>query len=160
MQALLYALSRVGRVEREPFAGRDEAAIARILRARRTRLPAAVPFASEPPAIQRFYRIVRAVLALNEDLREPFSGKLECDETTFGAAKKSKRGWGAAGKVIVFGIIKHNGRVKAMPITAHSGAEVLRCIREAHHTRLALLYGRLACPRELALTQRLAHLLV
>ena len=44
------------------------------------------------PAIERFYRIVRAVLALAEDLREPFTGKLECDETTFGGAKKGKRG--------------------------------------------------------------------
>ena len=90
------------------------------------------------PAIERFYRIVRAVLALAEDVREPFSGKLECDETTFGGAKKGKRGWGAAGKVIVFGIIKRNGLVKAMPIQAHSGAEVLRCIRE--HTTPGSLY--------------------
>jgi transposase len=80
------------------------------------------------PAIERFYRIVRAVLALAEDLREPFAGKLECDETTFGGAKKGKRGWGAAGKVIVFGIIKRNGFVKAMPIQAHSGAEVLSLV--------------------------------
>jgi transposase len=74
------------------------------------------------PAIERFYRIVRAVLALAEDLREPFAGKLECDETTFGGAKKGKRGWGAAGKVI----------------QAHSGAEVLRCIGE--HTTPGSLY--------------------
>lgn len=90
------------------------------------------------PAIERFYRIVRAVLALEEELREPFQGALECDETTFGGARKGKRGWGAAGKVIVFGVIKRNGLVKAMPIQAHSGAEVLRCIRE--HTTPGSLY--------------------
>lgn len=47
------------------------------------------------PAIERFYRIVHATLALQEELREPFSGTLECDETTFGGARKGKRGWGA-----------------------------------------------------------------
>jgi len=31
------------------------------------------------PAIERFYRIVRAVLALEEELREPFAGALECN---------------------------------------------------------------------------------
>ncbi len=39
-----------------------------------------------------------------------------CDETTFGGARHGKRGWGADGKVIVFGIVKRNGQVKAMPI--------------------------------------------
>jgi len=90
------------------------------------------------PAIERFYRIVRAVLDLEEELREPFAGQLGCDETTFGAARKGKRGWGAAGKVIVFDVIKRNALVKAMPIQAHWGAEVLRCIRE--HTTPGSLY--------------------
>lgn len=90
------------------------------------------------PAAERFYRIVRACCALVEELREPFSGTVECDETTFGGARKGKRGWGAAGKVIVFGIVKRNGQVKAMPIAAHSGAEVLRCIQE--HTTPGSLY--------------------
>lgn len=31
---------------------------------------------------------------------------------------------GAAGKIIVFGIVKRNGDVKAIPIEAHSGAAV------------------------------------
>lgn len=90
------------------------------------------------PAAERFYRIVRACCAVEEDLREAFAGALECDETTFGGARKGKRGWGAAGKVIVFGLIQRNGMVKAMPIQAHSGADVLSCIRE--HTRPGSLY--------------------
>ncbi|TCZ86060.1 hypothetical protein EYQ95_18705 [Lysobacter sp. N42] len=58
---------------------------------------------------ERFYRLLRACCAQVEQLREPFEGPVELDETTFGGARKGKRGWGAAGKVIVFGLVKRNG---------------------------------------------------
>ena len=90
------------------------------------------------PAIERFHRLVRACMAWAEEFREPFEGALECDETTFGGARHGKRGWGAEGKVIVFGIVKRNGQVKAMPIAAHSRAEVMRQIQA--HTREGALY--------------------
>ena len=89
-------------------------------------------------ARERFYRLARAVCAHVEQLREPFEGALECDETTFGGARHGKRGWGAAGKIIVFGIVKRNGEVKAMPIQAHSGAAVWQEIIE--HTKPGSLY--------------------
>lgn len=41
---------------------------------------------------ERFYRLVRACCAMVEQLREPFEGALELDETTFGGTRKSKRG--------------------------------------------------------------------
>jgi transposase len=88
---------------------------------------------------ERFYRLVRASCALIEQLREPFEGAIECDETTFGGARKGKRGWGAAGKVIVFGLVKRNGQVKAMPIAAHDRLSVMREI-EAHARGCALLH--------------------
>ena len=78
-------------------------------------------------------------MAFAEDLREPFEGALECDETTFGGTRHGKRGWGACGKVIVFGIVKRNGKVKALPIASHSRAEVMRHI-EAHTREGALYY--------------------
>lgn len=81
------------------------------------------------PATERFYRLIRLAMAYAEHLREPFEGSLECDETTFGGARKGKRGWGAAGKVIVFGIIKRNGLVKAAPIQAHDGASIMQVIQ-------------------------------
>ncbi len=90
------------------------------------------------PATERFYRLVRACMAYEEQLREPFQGELECDETTFGGARHGKRGWGAAGKVIVFGVVKRNGQVKAMPIEAHSRSAVMRQIQA--HTREGSLY--------------------
>lgn len=88
---------------------------------------------------ERFYRFVRACCAVVEQLREPFEGAIECDETTFGEARKGKRGWGAGGKVIVFGLVKRNGQVKAMPIAAHDRASVMTHI-EAHTREGALYY--------------------
>lgn len=98
-------------------------------------------FLSDTSAVsrERFYRLVRGCCALVEQLREPFEGAIECDETTFGGARKGKRGWGAAGKVIVFGLVKRNGCVKAMPIPAHDRASVMREI-EAHTREGALYY--------------------
>ena len=44
--------------------------------------------------------------------RSPFGGELEVDESYFGARRvRGKRGRGASGKTIVFGIFKRNGRV-------------------------------------------------
>src|SRR5690606_28742038 len=83
------------------------------------------------PAVERFHRLARACMAYEEGLREPFEGEIECDETTFGGARKGKRGWGAAGKVIVFGLIKRNGIVRASAIDQRGKAAVLQQI-QAH----------------------------
>ena len=60
-----------------------------------------------------FYRKIRMVvshhLALAAD--EVFEGSVELDESYFGGRRKGRRGRGAAGKVVVFGILKRNGRV-------------------------------------------------
>lgn len=95
------------------------------------------PLVSAPTA-ELFYRLARACCAIAEELREPFAGAIECDETTFGGARHGKRGWGAAGKVIVFGLVKRNGEVKAVPIAAHSRAAVMTEIQA--HTREGSLY--------------------
>lgn len=93
---------------------------------------------ASPEATERFYRITRLCCALIEEMREPFEGDLECDETTFGGARHGKRGWGATGKIIVFGIVRRNGLVRAFPISARRQAEVIRLVRE--HTRPGSLY--------------------
>lgn len=79
------------------------------------------------PATERFYPLIRMALAYAEQLRDPFS--LECDDTTFGGVGKGKRGWGAAGEVIVFGIVKRNGLVKAQAIPAHDRASIMEAIQ-------------------------------
>lgn len=78
------------------------------------------------------YRQIRACCALEEGLRESFQGELECDETTFGGSRKGKRGWGAAGKIIVFGILKRNGTVKVFPVQGRTCKEVISLVQ--HHT--------------------------
>ncbi len=63
---------------------------------------------------------------------------MECDETTFGGRRKGKRGWGAAGKVIVLGILQRNGKVRVFPVQGRSGAEVTRLVKA--HTKPGSLY--------------------
>jgi hypothetical protein len=75
---------------------------------------------------ERFNRVLQACSDQVKDLREPFDGALElCETTAGGGARKGKRGCGAAGKVVVFGIIRRNGRVKAMPVPAHDSRSVM-----------------------------------
>ena len=67
----------------------------------------------QPNSAILFYRKIRMVishyLALVAD--EVFEGSVELDESYFGGRRKGRRGRGAAGKVVVFGILKRNGRV-------------------------------------------------
>jgi len=89
-------------------------------------------------SIERFYRIIRACCMLEEGMSAPFDGAIECDETMIGGRHKGKRGWGAAGKVIVFGILKRNGRVKVFPVSDRKHATLLSLVRE--HTKPGSLY--------------------
>ncbi|EOB83117.1 putative transposase, partial [Neisseria meningitidis 2000063] len=65
-----------------------------------------------PNSAVLFYRKIRTVinhhLALAAD--EVFEGSVE-GRKHFGGRRKGRRGRGAAGKVVVFGILKRNGRV-------------------------------------------------
>ena len=67
----------------------------------------------QPNSAILFYRKIRMVinhhLALAAD--EVFEGSIELDESYFGGWCKGRRGRGAAGKVVVFRILKRNGRV-------------------------------------------------
>ena len=60
-----------------------------------------------------FYRKIRQVISYHVELQatEIFDGAVELDESYFGGARKGKRGRGAAGKVVVFGILKRGGKV-------------------------------------------------
>lgn len=60
-----------------------------------------------------FYHKIREVIAARLELQaeEVFEGEIELDESYFGGTRKGKRGRGAAGKVIVFGILKREGKV-------------------------------------------------
>ena len=61
-----------------------------------------------------FYHRLRQIIAENLANSAPMDGEIEVDESYFGGHRKGKRGRGAAGKVVVFGILKRGGRVTTM----------------------------------------------
>ena len=62
--------------------------------------------------VNQIYLKIRVRLAQDCQRQSPFSGEVEVDESYFGARRvRGKRGRGAAGKTIVFGIFKRNGKV-------------------------------------------------
>ncbi len=62
--------------------------------------------------VNQIYLKIRHRLAQDCQRESPFSGEVEVDESYFGARRaRGKRGRGASGKTIVFGIYKRNGKV-------------------------------------------------
>ena len=62
--------------------------------------------------INRYLNQIRMRIAEFCERQSPFSGEVEVDESFFGARRvKGKRGRGAFGKTIVFGIFRRNGKV-------------------------------------------------
>lgn len=90
------------------------------------------------PTVERFYRLMRQVIAIAEESTAPFEGAIECDETMFGGYRKGKRGWGAAGKVIVLGILQRDGVVRVFPVKGRGRVELERLI--VTHTLPGSLY--------------------
>src|SRR5438045_9801129 len=59
-----------------------------------------------------FFVKIRQRIAQECERASPFAGEVEVDESYFGARRvRGKRGRGAGGKTIVFGIFKRNGSV-------------------------------------------------
>ncbi len=62
--------------------------------------------------INRYYNKFRERIVKLCQIDSPFKGEIEVDESYFGAHRvKGKRGRGAKGKTIVFGLLKRNGKV-------------------------------------------------
>lgn len=62
--------------------------------------------------VNRYLRLIREQIAQVSEAESPFNGEVEVDESFFGAKHvKGKRGRGAYGKTIVFGIFQRNGKV-------------------------------------------------
>jgi len=60
-----------------------------------------------------YYQKIRAVICdhLKQEAEEYFEGEVELYESYFGGRRKGQRGRDAAGKVIVFGILRRGGKV-------------------------------------------------
>ncbi len=78
-----------------------------------------------------FYRKLRELIAerLARIEHEVFDGIIELDESYFGGARKGKRGRGAAGKVVVFGILKRGGKVYAKVVGDTRSATLMPVIQ-------------------------------
>ena len=62
--------------------------------------------------VNRIYRGLRERIFIDCEAQPPFFGVVEVDESFFGARRvKGKRGRGAYGKTIVFGIFERDGQV-------------------------------------------------
>ena len=62
--------------------------------------------------INRYLKLIRERIVRICQNDSPFSGEIEVDESYFGATRvRGKRGRGALGKTIVFGLLKREGKV-------------------------------------------------
>jgi len=62
--------------------------------------------------INKYFNKIRERIVELCQIDSPFKGEIEIDESYFGAKRvKGKRGRGARGKTIVFGLLKRNGKV-------------------------------------------------
>lgn len=64
---------------------------------------------------------------------------IECDQTMFAGYRSGKTGWGAAGKIIVFGILKRNGSIRFFPIEKSTKKKIVGLIRL--HTKSGSLFN-------------------
>jgi len=55
-------------------------------------------------------------LMAQADYHGPMSGVVEIDETMVGGKRKGKRGRGAAGKTLIFGMVEREGAIRAGPV--------------------------------------------
>lgn len=83
-----------------------------------------------PNTAALFYRKIREVICyyLEQDAIDIVGGEIEVDESYFGGVRKGNRGRGAAGKVIVFGLLKRHGKVFTRVVPDVSGETLMPII--------------------------------
>lgn len=77
-----------------------------------------------------FYHKLRETITERVADESPFGGEVEIDESYFGGHCKGKRGRGAAGKVVVFGLLKRGGKVYTAVPSDLKRATLLPIIRQ------------------------------
>ena len=78
--------------------------------------------------VNRYFHLMREKIAEYCENVSPVSGEIEVDESYFGPKRvKGKRGRGAGGKTIVFGLFKRNGKVytEIVPDTSKSTLQAI-----------------------------------
>ena len=82
--------------------------------------------------INKIYKALRKrIFELTQrESEEMFSGEIELDESYFGPKRiRGKRGRGADKKIVVFGILKREGKVYTKPIQKASKAQILPILK-------------------------------
>ena len=90
---------------------------------------------------QKVYTTIRQSLydqGLIQLTTDRLSGEVELDETMYGGHRKGKRGWGAAGKHLVFGLYQRNGQVLTFPVPDRKTDTLIPLIMA--HTKAGSLY--------------------
>ena len=77
-----------------------------------------------------YFHRLRLLIFHHYEHLEMFDGEVEADESYFGGCRKGNRGRGAAGKVMVFGLLKRNGKVYTVTVANTQSATLLPIIRE------------------------------
>ena len=77
-----------------------------------------------------YYHKLRETITVQIADESPFRGEVEIDESYFGGYRKGKRGRGAAGKTVVFGILKRGGKVYTAVPADLKRATLLPIIRQ------------------------------
>jgi len=81
--------------------------------------------------ITRVYQRMREALYHVAELEGgKLKGEIELDESYFGGRRKGKRGRGAAGKSIVFGLLERDGRVYTKVVEGVSADDLMAVIRK------------------------------
>lgn len=81
-------------------------------------------------SINDLYLLLRHRIYQHCQTQSPFSGVVECDEAYFGPTRvRGKRGRGAGGKTIVFGLLKREGNVYTEIVPDCSKPTLQRIIR-------------------------------
>jgi len=91
--------------------------------------------------VNRIYKLLRQRLAQQCEHASPFKGEVEVDESYFGARRiPGKRGRGALGKTIVFGIFKRNGKVYT-EIVPNCRKRTLQAIIRGHVSSESIIHS-------------------
>ena len=85
-----------------------------------------------------YQRIREAIYHVAELEAGKLKGEIEIDEAYFGGRRKGKRGRGAAGKSIVFGLLERDGRVYTKVVERVTADELMTHIRK--YTRKGSVY--------------------
>jgi transposase len=85
---------------------------------------------------ERFYRLVRAVCALDAHVPRSVTYPTACQSLR--GSRRPMRGWAATSVVTIIGIAFENGAVRILPISGTAAAELVPLLRE--HTAIGGIY--------------------